>query len=128
MTFTATQKTAETINFANTSDTPYSAIEMGNNRYLTLAVDTFTKSTGGNCTITAEYSYDKVTWYKVKLPSNSATSWSKVYSADASAEFVYVIDSTVLIPIPGPYARFRAQLASFAGTPVLTVRQGTLAR
>jgi hypothetical protein len=128
MAFSATQKEAETINFASTSDTAFAAMELRDNRFITLAVDTFTKDSGGNCTITAEYSFDKINWYKVKLPSNSATNWSKVYSADASAEFIYVIDSTVLIPIPAPYARFSAQLASFAGSPVLTVRQGTLPR
>lgn len=123
---TVLQKGQETINPSNTSDNQFAAIELSNARYVTLAVDTLTISTSTNWAITCEYSFDKTNWYKVKLPSNPATSWSKTYTGNATAEFIYVMDSTVMIPIPGSYARFVATLGTFGGTPTMTVRQGMM--
>ena len=119
------QKGQETVTPVDTSANNLTAIEMGSARFAMLAVDTLDISTSANWTLTCEYSYDKTNWYKVKLPSNSATNWSKLYTASiASAEFVYMMDSTVMIPIPAPFARFVATLGTFGGTPTMTVRQG----
>lgn len=116
----------ETLNFANTSDTPFSVAEVGSGRFAFLGVDSFVKDTGGNVTISCEFSYDKTNWYRVKLPTAPATDWTKVYSASvSSAELVPVYDTTanIYIPIPAPFIRFTAKLASFAGSPTLTGRQ-----